>query len=70
MAVVELGFQQGRSNLCVFHHEKRNVCTLVHGDDYASTGNLEELKWLQTLLENRFVMKKQVVGHSGKESVM
>ena len=42
----------------------------MHGDDYASTGTLEDLKWLQTELEARFGMKTQVVGHSGKEGVV
>ena len=68
--LVGIGFQQGRSNPCVFHHEARNVRTLVHGDDYASTGTLEDLKWLQTELETRFDMKTQVVGHSRKEGVV
>ena len=42
----------------------------MHGDDYASTGTLDNLKWLQTEVENRFDMKTQVVGHSGKEGVV
>ena len=44
-----------------FHHEKRNVRTLVHGVDNASTGIREDLKWLRTELENRVDMKTQVV---------
>ena len=68
--LVGIGFQQGRSNPCVFHHRERNVSTLVHGDDYASTGSLGDLKWLQTELEGRFDMKTQVIGHSGKEGVV
>ena len=43
---------------------------MVHGGDYASTGPLEELKWLQAALEARFDTKTQVVGHSGKEGVV
>ena len=60
--LVGIGFQQGLSNPCVFHHKARNVRTLVHGDDYASTGDIKNLKWLQTELEARFNMKTQVVG--------
>ena len=30
--LVGIGFQQGRSNSCVFHHVERSVHTLVHGD--------------------------------------
>ena len=68
---VGLGLQQGHSSPCVcFCHGKRNVRTLAHGDDYASTGILEDLKWLQTELEARFDMKMQVARHSGKEGIV
>ena len=49
---------------------ERNVRTLVHGHDYASTGTLEDLTWLQIELESRFDMETQVIGRSGKEGVV
>ena len=67
--LVSIGFRQGLSNPCVFWHPRRGIRTLVHGDDYASTGTLEHLKWLQEELEKKFDMKTQVVGHSNSEGV-
>ena len=49
-----LGFQQGRSNPCVFYHKAKNIRTLVHGDDYASAGRLADLEWMKQQLEARF----------------
>ena len=40
---------------------------LVHGDDYASVGDLDGLRWLQEQLEADFEMKTVVVGHSWNE---
>ena len=40
--LVSLGFKAGLSNPCVFWHPGRGIRTLVHGDDYASTGSLAQ----------------------------
>ena len=64
-----LGFTQGRSNPCMYHHKDRQVRTLVHGDDYASTGGIKDLQWLRGKLEQRFEMKTVIVGHSSDPSV-
>ena len=37
------GFVRGRSNPCVFYNAVRDVRCLVHGDDYATAGSLEDL---------------------------
>ena len=66
---VSLGFRPGRSNPCVFWHPGRGISTLVHGDDYASTGSLAQLDWLRAQLEQRFEMKTQVLGHSDRADV-
>ena len=65
-----IGFTQGKSNPCVFYHEKKNLRTLVHGDDYASVGSLEHLAWLKKHLEDRFEMKTVLVGHSSEPGVV
>ena len=41
--LVSIGFKPGKSNPCVFWHPGRGIRTLVHGDDYASTGSLAQL---------------------------
>ena len=55
--------------LSFFVHPGRGISTLVHGDDYASTGSLAQLDWLRAQLEQRFEMKTQVLGHSDRADV-
>ena len=43
-----LGFTRGKSNPCVFHHADNIILTLVHGDDYASTGGEKATPVVQT----------------------
>jgi hypothetical protein len=66
---VSLGFRPGQSNQCVFWHPRRGISILVHGDDYDSTGILEQLDWLRARLEEKFEMKTLLLGHSNREDV-
>ena len=68
--LTEIGFVRGRSNPCVFFHAGRKLRTLVHGDDYASVGGVDELEWLKARLESRFEMKTTIVGHSKRVGVV
>ena len=54
----------------VFVHNSRGLRTLVHGDDYATVGSLDQLAWLEKQLTNRFEMKTTVVGHSSVSGVV
>ena len=54
-----LGFTRGRGHPAIFHHRERGVMTLVHGDDYVSSGMPSELDWLQAELEKRYKIKTQ-----------
>ena len=60
--LLENGFTRGIGHPSVFFNEKRDVWTLVHGDDYCSTGSSESLDWLQDVLEARYEIKTQRVG--------
>ena len=55
--LASLGFRPGLLNPCVFGHPGRGITTLVHGDDYASTGSLAQLDWLKDHLEKKFEME-------------
>ena len=46
----------------MLYHPVRDIMTLVHGDDYASAGNGEQMRWLQVELEKRFDIKTTVLG--------
>ena len=67
--LISLGFARGRSNSCVFFHAERGLRTLVHGDDYATVGSIDGIRWLQAMLQDRFEMKSVIVGHSGCDDV-
>ena len=60
--LVELGFARGASNPFVYHHSFRGVRVLVHGDDFVSTGSLEELRWMKGQLESGFDVKTTIAG--------
>lgn len=45
-----------------FYHQQRGIRTYVHGDDYVSTGQPEQLRWLQIQLEQSYQVKTQVLG--------
>ena len=68
--LVSIGFVRGKSNPCVYYNKSRNLRTLVHGDDYATVGSLEGLRWLQGQLEEAFEMKTVIAGHSGADGVV
>ena len=46
----------------MFHHPGRNILTVVHGDDYASTVDEEHLEWLKAELERKFEIKTTMIG--------
>ena len=60
--IIENGFKQGTATPCVFHHEHKGIRTLVHGDDYASIGKPEQLKWMERMLEQKYQIKTHVLG--------
>ena len=58
-----IGFVQGRYNPCTFFHAGRELRTVVHGDDFVSTGTPEDLEWMKKELEGRFEISTQLIGH-------
>ena len=56
--LVSIGFVQGMSSPCVFHHPKRDISTVVHGDDFTSLACESDLIWFrQQQLQNKFLIK-------------
>ena len=60
--LITLGFQQGASNPCVFTHRQKDIHTVVHGDDFTSEGEHDQLRWMQKKLEEQFALKTKVMG--------
>ena len=58
----EAGFKRGIGHPSVFYHPKRDIWTLVHGDDYCSAGTSMSLDWMEDLLAKKYEIKTQRVG--------
>ena len=60
--LVSIGFKKGLASPCTFYHQQRGIRTYVHGDDYVSVGQTNQLKWLQAQLETNYQVKTQMFG--------
>ena len=60
--LVSIGFARGAGHPAVFHHAERNIMTLVHGDDYLSSGFQDDLDWLESELSAAYEIKTQRIG--------
>ena len=56
-ALVNMGFVQGVSSPCVFHHPKWRLVTAVHGDDFTTRGSKRNLDMFEKLLRERYELK-------------
>ena len=56
------GFEQGKSNPCLFRHRDLEVAIMVHGDDFIAVGSEENLKATRAVLENKYKIKVEVLG--------
>lgn len=57
-----VGFRQGRATAYVFYHPERRMRTMLHGDDYISTGMPKELERMKRQTENKCTVKTQLLG--------
>ena len=48
------GFIVPRGNTCKFEHQERHIVVMVHGDDFVSTADTGDLRWLERLLKEKF----------------
>lgn len=53
-ALIAMGFKQGNSSPCVFHHSARNITIVVHGDGFSAGGLANDLDWYENLLSTYF----------------
>ena len=64
-----IGFVQGEASPCIFTHPSRGIACSVHGDDFTSTGEKRELDWLESMLEARYLFRKDGRLGSGDDDV-
>ena len=62
MSMEGIGFKSRKYNPCTFWHPVRDLKSLVHGDDFATSGEGKDLEWLRQKLEERFQIKTQMIG--------
>ena len=58
----QIGFVRGVGHPSVFSHPDRQICTIVHGDDYVSSGLDSDLRWLESELAKSYEIKTQLLG--------
>ena len=47
----DTGFAPGASSPCIFHHQRRDLRLVVHGDDFTPLGAYENLMWAKGLMQ-------------------
>ena len=65
--MLKCGFKPGRYNPCTFVNKARGLATLIHGDDFVTSGGHAECDWFREQLEKRFEIKSQLVGEREDE---
>ena len=64
--MMKLGFTQGKSNPCIYYHQKRDLRTVVHGDDFTTAGSYENINWLhESLGKEWMVVERGILGPPG-----
>ena len=63
--LLPIGFIRGRGHPAVFHHPQFDIKTLVHGDDYVSSGSTSSLTWLEGELAKQYTIKTQRLADPG-----
>ena len=48
--LLESGFLKASSSSCIFFHPARHVLVFVHGDDFVSVGDGDDLQWFSQVL--------------------
>ena len=62
--MTDMGFERGTASPCTFFHRDRQIRTYIHGDDYVSVGQEEDLQWMKRQIEKKYELKTQVLGPS------
>eukprot|EP00972_Heterocapsa_arctica_P001009 141971-Heterocapsa_arctica.AAC.1 len=53
----KLGFDKGKASPCTFHYPTRNLRCVVHGDDFTTLGEDDDLDYLEKELKKHFELK-------------
>ena len=53
-----------RRNTCTFGHLERDI-VMVHGDDFVSTAEVGDQRWLESMLEEKSEITTDIIGQDG-----
>ena len=56
-ALEDMGFKSGIASPCIFSHADRDLVCVVHGDDFTTLGNDDNLNWYEAELAKHFELK-------------
>ena len=62
------GFESGRYNVSTYYNKEREMKNLVHGDDFVTEGDIEDILWFKRKLEERFEIKTTIIGAGNDEA--
>jgi hypothetical protein len=62
----KMGFLRGKASPCCFHHPQWDLRCVVHGDDFVFAGGDDDLAWVQSEMDKRFLVK--VIGKLGGDA--
>ena len=60
--MIKAGFKVNKYNASTFYHKERDLKTMVHGDDFVTSGRRDNIKWLKDVLEKKFEVTTTIVG--------
>ena len=60
--LVKAGFTRGAASPCHFYHAARDIPVLVHGDDFVTAADDQQIKWLDDLLKSKYTCKSVIIG--------
>ena len=66
--MLQSGFEQSTYSPSIYFHRKRSIRALVHGDDFISTGQRQQVAWFRMMLEARFEITTTIVGSGDNEA--
>ena len=52
-----------RGNTCLFGHHEHDILVMTHGDDFVSAADIEDLRWLESILKEEFEITTDIIGH-------
>ena len=55
--LAKAGLQVGRASSCTFFEPVRGLRIVVHGDDFVIEGEEEDLRWVESVLEAKYLVK-------------